>query len=169
MVAVNFTMPNSTPEPAASRPEEIPLTLTFGDENSPAVYRAFNTYFALVRDANIIRGATGWTKADYRAVMLRLQLRGSTVAYVEQEAQLDAGWGKDDTRILKRLSSRFFTADANEIRILHFEEATQLSGEDLSNFMTRLQQLAGQAFAKEPGDIVRKRVIWRFLGSVTRR
>ncbi|KAK3865698.1 hypothetical protein Pcinc_028708 [Petrolisthes cinctipes] len=159
-------MPDSTPEPAASRPQEIPLTLTFGDETSPAAFRAFNTHYALVKDANIMRGVAVWTKTDYRAFMLRLQLHGLTAAYVEQEAQLDAEWGKDDTRILERLSSRFITADAIEIRILHFEEATQLSGEGLSIFMTRLQQLAGQAFAKEPGDIVRKRVIWRFLDGI---
>lgn len=32
--------------------------------------------------------------------------------------------------------------------------------------MTRLQQLAVQAFAKEPTDIVRKRVVWRFLDGI---
>ena len=113
-----------------------------------------------------MRGVAVWNEPGYRVVMLRLQLCGPTAAYVEQQAQLDAEWGKDDTKILDSLSSRFITADAIEIRILHFEEAVQLPGEGLSDFLTRLQQLAGQAFAKEPVDIVRKRVIWRFLDGI---
>lgn len=159
-------MPATPPDPAPSRPQEVPLTLTFGDDTSPATYRAFNTHYNLVRDANIFRGVAVWQQPSYRAVMLRLQLRGPTATYVEQQAQLDAEWGKDDSKILDCLSARFITADAIEIRILHFEEAVQLPGEGLSDFMTRLQQLAGQAFAKEPTDIVRKRVIWRFLDGI---
>lgn len=155
-------MPNQPP----TRPQEVPLSLTFGDDTSPAAFRSFHTHYNLVKEANIMRGVTVWTKPDYRAVVLRLQLRGSTAAYVEQQVQLDAEWGRNDTNILDCLSSRFITAEAIEIRILHFEEAAQSPGEGLSDFMTRLQQLAAQAFAKEPSDIVRKRVIWRFLDGI---
>ena len=71
-------MPDTTPVPATSRPQEVPLTLTFGDDTSPAAFRAFNTHYTLVKDANLKRGVTVWDTPDYRAAMVRLQLRGST-------------------------------------------------------------------------------------------
>lgn len=76
-----------------------------------------------------MRGVSVRNKPDYRAVMLRLQLRGTMAAYVEHLVQLDPDLGNDDTVILDRLSSRYITADAIEIRILRFEETTQLHGE----------------------------------------
>ena len=164
----NYVMEESSPaQPQGGRPQQVPLTLTFGDDTSPASFRAFHAhYYTLVKEANVMRGVSVWSKPDYCAVMLRLELRGATASYVEQQVQLYADLGKNDTTILDRLSSRFITADAIEIRILRFEEAAQLPGEGLSDFMTRLQQLAGQAFAKEPADVVRKRVVWRFLDGI---
>ncbi|XP_064100674.1 uncharacterized protein LOC135211286 [Macrobrachium nipponense] len=123
-------------------------------------------HFSLVKQANLLRGVPSWRDAGYRALMLRLQFRRPTANYVEQQTLQDPEWGKDDVAIMDRLAQCILMADAIEVRILRFEESIQLQGESLSDYMTRLQLLAGQAFAKEPADIVRKRVVWRFLSGL---
>ena len=107
-----------------------------------------------------MRGVKTWENKEYRALMLRLQLTGTTSTFVEQQAILDPEWGKDDEVILGHLMQRYMTSDAIEVRILRFEEAIQTQDESLSDFMTHLQQLANQSYAKEPSHIKRKRVAW---------
>ena len=70
---------------------------------------------------------------------------------------------ENDAEILDRLKSRYVTTGAIEVRILKFEKAYQGQEESLAEFLTRLQRLAGDAFASESADIRRKRVVWRFL------
>ncbi|XP_064086140.1 uncharacterized protein LOC135201192 [Macrobrachium nipponense] len=156
----------STPTEHNAVAKEIMLSVSFGDDVSPMSWQSFSSHFSLVKQANLLRGVPSWRDAGYRALMLRLQFRGPTANYVEQQALQDPEWGKDDVAIMDRLAQRILTADAIEVRILRFEESIQLQGESLSDYMTRLQLLAGQAFAKEPADIVRKRVVWRFLSGL---
>ena len=85
---------------------------------------------------------------------------------MEQQAVLDPLWASDDKAIMDKLAQLYYTSDAIEVRIIRFEEATQMQDESLSDFMTRLQQLASQSFSSEPSDIVRKRVVWRFLAGL---
>ena len=113
-----------------------------------------------------MRGIESWKNKEYRALMCRLQMRGTAASYVEQQAVLNPSWASDDEAIMKQLSQMYYTSDAIEVRIFRFEEATQMQEESLSEYMTRLQQLASQSFASEPSDIVRKRVVWRFLAGL---
>lgn len=123
MAVVNYEMAETT---AGSRAQEVPLILTFGDDTSSTAFRTSHTHYTLLNDFNIMQAVQVWTKPKYRALVLRIQLHGLTAAYVDQQAQLDVEWGKDDAKILDCLSSRFITAEAIEVRILHFEESTQL-------------------------------------------
>ena len=151
---------------APSKMQEIPLKITFGEDTAPTSWMAFKSHFELVKKANVMRGVQSWNNKEYRALMCRLQMRGTAASYVEQQAVLDPLWASDDEAIMDRLSQMYYTSDAIEVRIIRFEEATQMQDECLSDFMTRLQQLASQSFASEPSDIVRKRVIWRFLAGL---
>ena len=151
---------------ASSKMQEIPLKISFGEETTPTAWLAFKSHFELVKKANVMRGIESWNNKEYRALMCRLQMRGTAASYVEQQAVLNPSWASDDGAIMQQLSQMYYTSDAIEVRIIRFEEATQMQDESLSEYMTRLQQLANQSFASEPSDIVRKRVVWRFLAGL---
>ena len=153
-------------EETSSKIQEIPLKMTFGEDTAPTAWMTFKSHFELVKKANVMRGIESWKNKEYRALMCRLQMRGTAASYVEQQAVLDPMWASDDDAIMKRLSQLYYTSDAIEVRIFRFEEAMQMQDEGLSEYMTRLQQLASQSFASEPSDIVRKRVVWRFLAGL---
>ncbi|XP_043196793.1 uncharacterized protein LOC122367597 isoform X3 [Amphibalanus amphitrite] len=147
----------------------VALSRTFGEETSPSAWRSFKDHYLLVKEANIARGVALWQDPAYRSVELRLCLVGAPAEFLREEAAQGSPWVKDDEGILNRLERRYVTTEAIEVRILRFEEANQGQGESLADFLTRLQRLAGDAFASESSDIKRKRVVWRFLDGLVDR
>lgn len=141
----------------------VALSKVFGVDVSPSAWRSFKDHFLLVKEANIARGVALWQKATYRSVELRLCLTGSPAEYIREEAAQESKWVQDDEKILERLEQRYVTTEAIEVRIIRFEESKQGEEESLADFLTRLQRLAGDAFASESADVRRKRVVWRFL------
>ena len=141
----------------------VALTKVFGADVSPSAWRSFKDHFLLVKQANIARGVELWQQATYRSVELRLCLTGSPAEYIREEAAQESKWVQDDEKILERLEQRYVTTEAIEVRIIRFEESKQGEEESLADFLTRLQRLAGDAFASESADVRRKRVVWRGL------
>ena len=150
--------------PSVGQPQRaVALNKTFGQDVSPAAWRSFKDHFLLVKQANIARGLAVWQGATYRAAELRLCLTGAPAEFVREAAAQESQWVENDAEIWDRLESRYVTTEAIEVRILKFEKAYQGQEESLAEFLTRLQRLAGDAFASESADIRRKRVVWRFL------
>ena len=125
----------------------VALNKTFGEDVSPSAWRSFKDNYQLVKEANTARGVSIWQDPSYRSVELRLCLVGAPAEFIREEAAQDSPWVRDDEEILRHLECRYVTTEAIEVRIIRFEEANQGADESLADFLTRLQRLAGDAFA----------------------
>ena len=151
------------PSEAGGAGRAVALSKTFGTEVTPAAWRDFKDHFLLVKAANVARGVAIWQDASYRSLELRLCLVGAPAEFIREEVAQSASLVTNDAEILTKLEARYVTVEAIEVRIIRFEEAFQGEDETLTDFLTRLQRLAGDAFASESADVKRKRVVWRFL------
>ena len=143
---------------------EQQLTLTFGSEDTlPGSLERFLSHYELVNEINQERGVRVWTKPSYRALMLRMALRGPAADYLEQEARMLSPWVKDDILIIERLRARYVKNAAVELHIIAFETAAQKEGEPLGEYMVRLQKLIENAYTEHPAFIKQGRVVWQFL------
>ena len=147
---------------SASREKE--LEITFGDgDTSPSTLERFINHYQLVDEVNSERGLKVWKKASYRALMVRMALRGAPADYIAQEATLNSSWVKDDTTLLERLRQRYINNAAIELHIIEFERASQKEGEPLGEWMVRLQKLMQNAYSDYPDSIKQSRIAWQFL------
>ena len=148
----------------ATKGREQQVTLTFGDDDTlPGSLERFISHYELVREINLERGVRVWNKPSYRALMLRMALRGPAADYLEQEARMLSLWVKDDVQILEKLRARYVKNAAVELHIIAFETASQKEGEPLGEYMVRLQKLIENAYTEHPAFIKQGRVVWQFL------
>lgn len=151
-------------EEAEYKAREQTITLTFGDtDTNPSSLERFISHYELVDEINRERGIRVWLKASYRALMLRMALRGAAADYLEQESKLQSSWVKDDSLIIERLRARYIKNSAVELHIIAFETALQGEGEPLAEYMVRLQRLAHNAYTEYPEWINQNRIVWQFL------
>lgn len=153
-----------TVEEDVAKGREQQITLTFGEvDTSPGSLERFISHYDLVDEINRERGARVWTKPSYRALMLRMALRGPAADYLEQEARMLSPWVKDDRGIIEQLRARYVQNAAVELHIIAFETASQGEGEPLGEYMVRLQRLIENAYTEYPAFIKQGRVVWQFL------
>ena len=147
-----------------SRGKEQNLSLTFGDiDTSPSSLERFISHYELVDEINRERNIRAWAKPSYRALMVRMAMRGPVADYLDQESKLLSPWVKDDQEIIARLRARYIKNSAVELHIISFETALQGDGEPLAEYMVRLQKLAHNAYTEYPEWIKQNRVVWQFL------
>ena len=83
---------------------EQPITVTFGDiDTKPTTLERFISHYKVVNEINTERQVKVWKKPSYRALTLRMALRGPPAEYIEQEANMQQEWVKDDAGILGKL------------------------------------------------------------------
>ena len=144
--------------------KEQSLSLTFGDVDTlPSSLERFISHYGLVNEINTARGVKVWKKPSYRALILRMALRGPAADYIEQESRLLSQWVKDDMQIIEKLKARYIQNSAVELHIINFEKAEQGEGEPLSDYMVRLQRLVLNAFPDYPEWVNQNKVVWQFL------
>ncbi|MCP3680820.1 MAG: hypothetical protein GY782_11425, partial [Gammaproteobacteria bacterium] len=68
--------------------KEKSIEITFGDDTSPNLLEKFIAHYSLVDRINKARGVRVWKKPEYRALMLRLALRGPASEFVENAEQI---------------------------------------------------------------------------------
>lgn len=160
----SFALNTKMEEDTEHRAREQTITLTFGDTDThPSSLERFISHYELVDEINRERGVRVWSKASYRALMLRMALRGAAADYLEQESKLLSSWVKDDNMIIERLRARYIKNSAVELHIIAFETALQGEGEPLAEYMVRLQKLAHNAYTAYPEWINQNRIVWQFL------
>ena len=143
---------------------EQAITLTFGDiDTKPTTLERFISHYKVVNEINTERQVKVWKKPSYRALTLRMALRGPPAEFIEQEANMQQEWVKDDAGILGKLRDRYIKNTAVELHIIAFESASQKEGEPLAEYMTRLQKLIGNAYPEYPEWVRRSRTVWQFL------
>ena len=146
---------------------ELAITLTFGDiDTKPTTLGRFISHYKVVNEINTERQVKVWKKPSYRALTLRMVLRGSPAEFIEQEANMQQEWVKDDAGILGKLRERYIKNTAVELHIIAFESASQKEGEPLSEYMTRLQKLIIHAYPEYPEWVRKSRTVWQFLNGV---
>ena len=130
---------------------EQAITLTFGDiDTKPTTLERFISHYKVVNEINTERQVKVWKKPSYRALILRMALRGSPAEFIEQEANMQQEWVKDDAGILGKLRDRYIKNTAVELHIIAFESASQKEGEPLAEYMTRLQKLIWSGLNSTP-------------------
>ena len=143
---------------------EQAITLTFGDiDTKPTTLERFIAHYKVVNEINTERQVKVWKKPSYRALTLRMALRGPPAEFIEQEANMQQEWVKDDAGILGKLRERYIKNTAVELHIIAFESASQKEGEPLAEYMTRLQKLIGDAYPEYPEWVRKSRTVWQFL------
>ena len=143
---------------------EQAITLTFGDtDTKPTTLERFISHYKVVNEINTERQVKVWKKPSYRALTLRMALRGPPAEFIEQEANMQQEWVKDDAGILGKLRDRYIKNTAVELHIIAFESASQKEGEPLAEYMTRLQKLIGDAYPEYPEWVRKSRTVWQFL------
>ena len=146
---------------------EQQITVTFGDiETKPTTLERFISHYKVVNEINTERQVKVWKKPSYRVLTLRMALRGPPAEYIEQEANMQQEWVKDDAGILRKLRDRYIKNTAVELHIIAFESASQKEGEPLAEYMTRLQKLIGDAYSEYPKWVRKSRTVWQFLNGV---
>ena len=144
--------------------KEQTLSLTFGDVDTlPSSLERFISHYNLVNEINTTRGVKVWQKASYRALMLRMALRGVVADFIEQESRILSPWVRDDQQIIERLRARYIQNSAVELHIIAFEKSEQGENEPLSEYMVRLQKLVQNAFPEYPEWVNQNKVVWQFL------
>ena len=147
--------------------KEMSLNMTFGDAGTkPSDLERFLTHYNLVDEINTERGVRTWSKASYRALVLRLALRGSASDYINQETKMLSLWVKDDKQIIIKLKEKYIKNCAIELHILSFETSSQLDGEPLGEYMVRLQGLVENAYGTHPPNVKQLKVVWQFLNGI---
>ena len=143
---------------------EQAITLTFGDiDTKLTTLERFISHYKVVNEINTERQVKVWKKPSYRALTLRMALRGPPAEFIEQEANMQREWVKDDEGILGKLRDRYIKNTAVELHIIAFESASQKEGEPLAEYMTRLQKLIGDAYPEYPEWVRKSRTVWQFL------
>ena len=143
---------------------EQAITLTFGDiDTKPTTLERFISHYKVVNEINTERQVKVWKKPSYRALTLRMALRGPPAEFIEQEANMQREWVKDDEGILGKLRDRYIKNTAVELHIIAFESASQKEGEPLAEYMTRLQKLIRDAYPEYPEWVRKSRTVWQFL------
>ena len=117
----------------------------------------------MVNEINTERQVKVWKKPSYRALTLRIALRGPPAEFIEQEANMQREWVKDDEGILGKLQDRYIKNTAVELHIIAFESASKKEGEPLAEYMTGLQKLIGDAYPEYPEWVRKLRTVWQFL------
>ena len=80
---------------------EQPISVTFGDiDTKPTTLERFISHYKVVNEINTERQVMVWKKPSYRALTLRMALRGPPAVYIEQETNMQQEWVKDDAGIL---------------------------------------------------------------------
>ena len=101
------------------------ITLTFGDiDTKPTTLERFISYYKVVNEINTERQVKVWKKPSYRALTLRMALRGPPAEFIEQEANMQQEWVKDDAGILGKLRDRYIKNKAVKLHIIAFELAS---------------------------------------------
>ena len=143
---------------------EQPITVTFGDiDTKPTTLERFISHYKVVNKINTERQVKVWKKPSYRTITLRMALRGPPAEYIEQEANMQQEWVKDDADILGKLRDRYIKNTAVELHIIAFESTSQKEGEPLAEYITRLQKLIGDAYPEYPEWMRKSRTVWQFL------
>ena len=150
----------------ANRGKEERIDLTFGEQVTPAAWKAFTSHYKVVRDINVQEEFIHWDSSSFRAKKIRLALRGEPAQYVTQENSMGQTWTENDDGIIDHLTARYVNTHAIEAQIAEFERSDQSSREPLTEYMSRLQGLVAEGFPGEPQGILDKRVAWRFLNGV---
>ena len=105
---------------------EQAMTLTFGDiDSKPTTLERSIAHYKVVNEINTERQVKVWKKQSYRALTLRMALRGPPAEFIEQEANMQQEWVKDDAGILGKLRERYIKNTAVELHIIAFESASQ--------------------------------------------
>ena len=104
---------------------EQAITLTFWDiDTKPTTLERFIAHYKVVNEINTERQVKVWKKPSYRALTLRMALRGPPAEFIEQEANMQQEWVKDDAGILGKLRERYIKSTAVELHIIAFLRKT---------------------------------------------
>ena len=148
------------------RAKENHLIKGYGEEPSFNNWLTFKSHFNLVERANIMNNVPTWKDSEYKAIQIRLQLDGEVEQWLTISENAGERWMQRSDELMAKLTARYETSEGLEVKIRSFEEAAQLEGESLENFLTRLRKNASYAFPAENTDSVRGRVIWKFLSGL---
>ena len=88
-----------------------------------------------------------------------MALQGPPAEFIEQEANMQREWVKDDEGIMGKLRDRYIKNTAVELHIIAFESVSQKDGEPLAEYMTRLQKLIEDAYSEYPEWVRKSRTV----------
>lgn len=155
---------NLAPFTAVGREEK--LDVSFGSTCTGRELRRFIDKYRVVKELNIAARLTGWDKPEYRANKLKLALEGEAFDYIGLENTMLKPWTSDDEEILDKLKDRYLKIQAVELNILEFEKSQQLHKEPLSEFLSRMQRLAADAYEGDSEAELQRKLAWRFVTGV---
>ena len=97
---------------------EQAITLTFGDiDTKLTTLERFISHYKVVNEINTERQVKVWKKPSYRALTLWMALRGPPAEFIEQEANMQQEWVKDDAGILGNVRDRYIKNTYYSFRI----------------------------------------------------
>ena len=154
-------------EPFMNTGREEKLDLSFGNECTGKALRRFMDKYRVVKQLNVAAGLTGWDQPEYRANKLKLALQGEAFDYVSFESTMpNRKWKTDDEEILVKLQDRYQKIQAVELHILEYEKSAQEPKEPLSEFLSRIQRLAADAYDGDSEPELVRKLAWRFVTGI---
>ena len=154
-------------EPFRNTGREEKLDISFGTDCSGKALRRFMDKWKVVKHLNVAAKLTGWDQSEYRANKLKLALQGEAFDYVSFESTMpNKVWTDNDDEILVKLEDRYMKIHAIELNILEFEKSAQEPKEPLSEFLSRIQRLAVEAYDGDNETELERKLAWRFVTGV---
>ncbi|KAL5261612.1 hypothetical protein ACHWQZ_G007339 [Mnemiopsis leidyi] len=148
---------------AGPREEKLDMIFGQGGDYSASSLKRFIEKYRVVKSVNITAGHRGWESKDFRANKLKLYLQGDAFDFVTFDSSVGHDWTMDDEAIIDKLQDRYLNVQEIENNISSFENSRQGEKELLNDYMTRLKQLAKDAFEGETQIELDRKIAWRFL------
>lgn len=146
-----------------SREERVDEFFGWEGDHSAKSLRRFLEHYKVVRNINKAAGISGWNRSDYRANKLRLALRDAAADFVNFESSMEKEWTKDDNMLIEKLKDRYMNVQVIELNILSFEQSKQEGGEEIKDFMTKLQRRVVDAYDGDSQKELDRKVAWKFV------
>lgn len=147
----------------SSREERMDEFFGWEGDHTAKSLRRFIEHYKVVRSINKSAGISGWNRSEYRANKLRLALRDAAADFVNFESSMEREWTKDDNLLIEKLMDRYMNVQAIELNILSFEQSKQEGGEEIKDFMTRLQRRVVDAYDGDTQRELDRKVAWKFV------
>jgi len=154
-------------DPFVNTGREEKLDISFGIDCTGKALRRFMDKYKVVKQLNVAARLTGWDNPEYRANKLKLALQGEAFDYVSFESTMpNKTWTVNDEEILVKLQDRYLKIQAIELHILEFERCAQGPKEPLSEFLSRIQRLAADAYDGDSDTELERKLAWRFVTGI---